>query len=222
MDKMKETVRILLMLTFLFIFMYYCGGLNLHFVGFHETADPALPYVVTADGKPLSLLSGYDNLQNALGNYFDNNYYAWRPKLVTKKYSSWDYVVPAFSESKKTHKRIHSYFALDPYGEYPDDCSIYNGVTTASTKEELEAAFGTDCIKTDHYYAEIFIDDKEFDYSKKQDYPEDFYGHRFSFDEWFEYITNKYPNTETITVLICWYDDDYPNEIDFYIYPKII
>lgn len=213
MDKMKETVRILIMLTFLFIFMYVIGGLNLHFVGFHETADPAFPYVVTVDGKSLSLLSGYDNLKSALGDYLDEDGYAWRPKLVSNRYNRG--CIPVFG----SYKPSYSYFTLDPYGEYPDDCSIYNGVTTASTKEELEAAFGTDCLKTDDYYAEVFIDGKEADYSQKQDYPADFY-EVFSFEEYFEYMKKRYPNADTIIVLICRYDDDYPNDIEFYIYPN--
>ena len=104
---------------------------------------------------------------------------------------------------------------------YPDNCSIYNGVTTASTKEELKAAFGTDCIKTDKYYAEIFIDDKEFDYSKKQDYPVDFCNIYYNdYDKWFEYIKMKYP-ADTIIVLMCFYYDDSTNDIQFYIYPEI-
>ena len=218
MDKMKETVRILIMLTFLFIFMYVIGGLNLHFVGFHETADPALPYVVTADGKSLSLLSGYENLQSALGDYLDGYGYAWEPKLVTYRYDRYCCVAIAFGYGR--YEPSYSYFVLDPYGKYPDDCSTYNGITTASTNEELEAVFGTDCLKTDDYSAEVFIDGKEVDYSKKQDYPADFYGFYFSFDDWFEYIKKKYPNADTITVLICRYYDDYPNEIEFYIYPE--
>ena len=214
MDKMKETVRILLMLTFLLFFMYVIGGLNLHFVGFHETADPALPYVVTADGKSLSLLSGYDNLKSALGDYFGHYKYAWKPKLELDSYMYG--CIPVFGN----YKPSYSCFALDPYGEYPDDCSTYNGITTASTKEECEAIFGTNCLKTDNCYAEVFIDGKEADYSKKQDYPEDFDVYYFSFKEWFEYMKMKYPDTETITVLICRYHDDYPNDIEFYIYPK--
>lgn len=213
MDKMKETVRILLMLTFLLFFMYVIGGLNLHFVGYHETADPALPYVVTADGKSLSLLSGYENLQNALGDYLGEYKYAWKPKLVSNRYNRG--CIPIWGK----YEPSYSYFALDPYGEYPDDCSTYNGITTASTKEELEAIFGTDCLKTDDYYAEVFIDGKEADYSKKQDYPADFY-EVFSFEDWFECMKKRYPNADTITVLICRYYDDYPNEIEFYIYPE--
>lgn len=216
MDKMKETSRIVLTVSIFLFIAWWCGLLNYNIIRPHETADPALPYVVTADGKPLSLLSGYDNLQNALGNYFDNNYYAWKPMLVLDSY----YYSPTCGPlGGKGYTQSYSYFELDPYGKYPNDCSIYNGVTTASTKEDLEAAFGKDCIKTDDYYAEIFIDGKEFDYRKNQDYPIDFNG--YYFDEWFEYITKKYPNTGTITVLICYYHDNSPNDIEFYIYPEI-
>lgn len=219
MDKMKETSRIVLTISIFLFIAWYGGLLNYNVIRPHETADLALPYVVTVDGKSLSLLSGYENLSNALGTYFDNYYNAWSPKLVT--YEHHNYTCRPLVG--KIYAPSYGYFALDPYGEYPSDCSIYNGVTTASTKEELEAAFGTDCIKTDKYYVEIFIDDKEFDYSKKQDYPVDFYDiyyNDYDYDKWFEYIKKKYP-ADTIIVLMCFYHDNSPNDIEFFIYPEI-
>lgn len=219
MDKMKETSRIVLTISIFLFIAWWSGWLNYNIIRPHETAATALPYVITADGRSLSLFSGYKNLENALGNYFDNYWYAWEPKLVTKR-PTFYYCASPFVANKKPLSPTYGYFWLDPYGEYPDDCGIYNGVTTASTKEKLEAAFGTDCIKTDSYYAEIFINGKEFDYSKKQDYPEDFNKLYYS-GAWFDYIKMKYPDTETVTVIVCSYYDDSPNDIEFYIYPDI-
>lgn len=219
MDKMKETSRIVLTVSIFLFIAWYGGLLNYNIIRSHETADPALPYVITADSRSLSLFSGYKNLENALGNYFDNYWCAWKPKLVTKRPPYYYHASP-FAENKKPRPPTYGYFCLDPYGRYHDDCGIYNGVTTASTKEELEAAFGTDCIKTDIYYAEIFINGKEFNYSKKQDYPEDLDKLYYS-GEWFDYIKIKYPDTETVTVIVCSYYDDEPNDIEFYIYPDI-
>ena len=223
MDKMKETSRIVLTISIYLFIAWWCGLLNYNIIRPHETADPAIPYVVTADGKSLSLLSGYENLSNALGNYCNsfNNYYAWNPKLITSKYYYYGGTCSPFFS--KSYTPNFSYFALDPYGEYPNDCSIYNGLTTASTMEELETAFGTDCIKTDKYYVEIFIDDKEFDYSNKQDYPADFFNIYYSdydFDKWFEHINKKY-SADTIIVLMCSYHDNSPNDIEFFIYPEV-
>lgn len=220
MGKMKETSRIVLTISIFLFIAWWCGLLNYNIIRPHEAADPALPHVVTADGKSLSLLSGHENLSNALGTYFDNYYYAWRPKLVAHE-NYHNHTCGLLIG--KSYTPNFDYFSLDPYGEYPNDCSIYNGVTTASTKEELEAAFGTDCIKTDKYYVEIFIDDKEFDYSKKQDYPEDFYDiyyNDYDYDKWFEYIKKKY-SADTIIVLMCVYHDNSPNDIEFFIYPEV-
>ena len=108
-------------------------------------------------------------------------------------------------------------YEFDPCGEYPDICSIYNGLTTASTKEELEAAFGTDCLKTDDYYAEIFVDNKEVDY-ESIDYPND-----FDSDELYEITKNNYPEAEYVTILKCYcFSDDTQNFITFYIYDNNI
>ena len=141
MGKMKETSRIVLTVSIFLFIAWHCGLLNYNIIRPHETADTALPYVVTADGKSLSLLSGYENLSNALGNYFDNYYCAWRPKLAAHEHYHNHTCTPFFA---KINTPNYDYFALDPYGTYPNDCSIYNGITTASTMEELEAAFGTD------------------------------------------------------------------------------
>ncbi len=216
MDKMKETSRIVLTISIFLFIAWCCGGLNYNIIRDHKTADPALPYVITADGKSLSLLSGYNNFKNALGNYFDEYgdgvVFAWKPMLASNSHRGT--TCSPLNLTKPLYPR-YDYYALDPYGEYPDDCSIYNGVTTASTKEELEAAFGENCIKTDSYYAEIFLDDKEFNYSKKHNYPADF-SEFYSYSQWFKYIKTEYPDTETITVLICSYHDNSPNDIEFY------
>lgn len=188
--------------------------LNYNIIRSHETADPALPYVITADSRSLSLFSGYKNLENALGNYFDNYWCAWKPKLVTKRPPYYYHASP-FAENKKPRPPTYGYFCLDPYGRYPDDCGIYNGVTTASTKEELEAAFGTDCIKTDDYYAEIFVDNKEVDY-ESIGYTENYY-------DWFEATAKNYPDAEYITILRCYhFNYDSYNHITFYIYDNNI
>lgn len=187
------------------LFVYWVCGADINFIPY-ISAEPSLPYSVTIKGKTISLLSGEANLNNALNGYYDR---------ISP--SAWDYVGAGVLVSCNYGK--YTEYWLDAFGL--DKSSIYNGVTAASTKEELEAAFGTDCIKTDEYYAEIFIDDKEVDYSQKQDYPADFYGYNFDFDDWFEYIKMKYPDTETITVIICWYYDYVPNNIEFYIYPEI-
>lgn len=214
MDKMKETVRILLMLTFIFIYAYACCWLNFT-VAPYESADPVLPDTVTVYDRSISLFSGENNIKNALGNAYEDSTWTFNSMWCSQRFKisgNSKLVLRQISEN------IYIYF-LDPFGYSPDKCSIYNGVTTASTKEELESAFGTDCIKTDDYYVEIFINGKEIDYSRKQDFPEDFDDDYFSFDEWFNYIKMKYPDTDTITVLFCYYyDDGSPNDITFYIY----
>ncbi|MDE7302663.1 MAG: hypothetical protein K2N60_05015 [Oscillospiraceae bacterium] len=201
MDKMKETIKIISMLTAMFFMLWVCGA-DINFIPY-ISADPSLPYAITVRGKTISLISGEGNLSNALnGNY----------GRISK--TAWDYCGPGTLVSCNYGNYIK--YHLDWFGS--DQSSVYNGITTASTKEELEAAFGTDCIKTDDYYAEIFINDKEVDYNSI-DYPEDFEDYDFSFDEWFETTAENYPNAEYITILICdYYSYDFPNDITFYIY----
>lgn len=201
---MKEIAQFLLIIIFIFIiYAYACGWLNMPY----KAADPSLPYAVTVNRKTISLISGEANLRNALsGNYGH----------ISKM--DWEYCGPGTLVSCNYGNYIEYY--LDLFGL--DKSPIYNGVTTASTKEELEAAFGTDCIKTEKYYAEIFIDDKEV-YYNSIDYPEDFEDYDFSFDEWFETTAKNYPNAEYITILICYYYSyDVPNDITFYIYDNNI
>lgn len=213
MDKIKETVRILLMLTFIFIYAYACGWLNFT-VAPYEAADPLLPDTVTVHNRSISLFSGENNIKNALGNAYEDSTGTFKSMWCSQRFR-----ISGNSKLVFRHisENVYIYF-LDPFGYSPDKCSIYNGITTASTTEELEAAFGTDCIKTDDYYAEIFIDGKEVDYAKT-DCPKDFYEYDFSFDEWFEATAKNYPNAEYITILICdYYSNDTPNDITFYIY----
>ncbi|MDE6133838.1 MAG: hypothetical protein K2G04_10770 [Oscillospiraceae bacterium] len=212
MDKMKETVRILLMLTFIFIYAYACGWLNFTLEPY-ETADPVLPDVVTVCGRSISLFSGENNIKNALGNAYEDSTWTFNSRWCGQRFR-------INGNSKLVLRQIseHIYiFFLDTFGYSPDKCSIYNSITTASTKEELAVAFGSDCIKTDDYYAEIFIDGKEKDYSSI-DYPENFDDYDFSFDEWFETTAKKYPEAKYITVLLCYYNSNSPNDIVFYIY----
>lgn len=190
MDKMKETCRIVFMLMFL-IFYYWNLGVNINIFPY-ESADPELPHVVTVDGRTVSLLSGDHNLNLALGNNFvrSNMYYEYH-KLVNVG---------------------HGYL-LDPSGMNPDSCRIYNGITTASTKAELENAFGEDCIKTDHYFTEIFFDDEEADYEKID---------LSAFDgkdiySWFIDAAPDFSEAKYITLLTCYYNDNH-NDIEFIIY----
>lgn len=200
MENLKETVKIIYMLIAV-LFVYWVCGADINFIPY-ISADPSLPYAITVKGKTVSLLSGEANLNNALNGYYDR---------ISP--SAWEYVGAGVLVSCNYGK--YTEYWLDAFGL--DKSSIYNGVTAASTKEELEAAFGTDCIKTDDYYAEIFIDDEEVDYNSI-DYPENFYNYEFSFDEWFEAAAKNYPDAEYITVLICSYNNNSPNDIEFYIY----
>lgn len=200
MDKMKETIKIIYMLIAV-LFVYWVCGADINFIPY-ISADSSLPYAITVKGKTVSLLSGETNLNNALNGYYDR---------ISP--SAWEYVGAGVLVSCNHGK--YTVYWLDVFGS--DNSSIYNGVTAASTKEELEAAFGTDCIRTDDYYAEIFIDGKEVDYTRT-DCPKDFYEYDFSFDEWFEAMRKNYPEAGTITLLMYRYDDDLPNEILFYIY----
>lgn len=209
MGKMNGTWHSISMVVIIIFILAASGVINM--TSPYEAADPLLPDTVTICDKSISLLSGDDNLYNALGSAYGDvtdSFYArcWgiykRSRLALNRYSDHIYI-----------------YYLDMLGKYPDKCSIYNGITTASTKEEFETAFGTDCIKTDGYYAEIFIDDKEADYANT-DCPKDFYDYEFSFDEWFEAAAKNYPDAEYITVLICSYHDDSPNDIEFYIYSQ--
>ena len=213
MDKMNETVRILLMLIFIFIFLYACYLFNFT-VAPYKTADPLLPDTVTVYDRSISLLSGETNIQNALGDAYEDSTWTFNSMWCSQRFR-------INGNSKLVLRQIseHTYiYFLDPFGYFPDKCSTYNGVTTASTMEELEAAFGTNCIKSDGCYAEIFIDDKEIDYESLS-CSEDFLSDDFSFEEWFEAMNKDYPEAEFITVLYCsYYSDDSPNDIIFYIY----
>lgn len=194
------------------LFFYYILGLINFYSPYYEAADPSEPSAVTINGRSASLLSGSDNLSNA----FANDYFRMAGCIVNGNVKLLD----------TTHGGIQSFhkgddyryiYEFDPSGEYPDICSIYNGITSASTKEELEAAFGTDCLKTDDYYAEIFADNKEVDY-ESIDYPND-----FDSDELYEITKNNYPEAEYVTILKCYrFSDDTQNFITFYIYDNNI
>lgn len=211
MDRMKDTCRIVFMLMIV-IFYYWCMGVNINIMPY-ESADPKLPHAVTIDGRTVSLLSGDDNLYNALGNNFDD---------------------PAACRVNFDAKLIHYYeynrYDLDSSGKYPESCCIYNGITTASTKSELEDAFGEDCIKIDndfddHFFIEIFIDDEEADY-EKIDISEikAMFNHGGGYlrDTWFENTSRNYQQAKFITILTCcYYVDDYDNsynDISFFVY----
>lgn len=220
MENLKETVRILLMLIFLFIFMYAIGGLNFT-VAQYEAAEPSLPSTVTVYSRSVSLLSSKENVRYALGDSFFD-------------LADYSYITPKLFLYRENNK-FYTYF-LDPYGEIPDKCSIYNGLTSASTVDEIEAAFGTDCLKAENRYAEIFIDDKEADYEKtscpEKFYNYDLYCHDFNpywfcydiapleeVEAWFESTAQNYPDAEYITLLTySYYDEDEPNKIIFYVY----
>ncbi len=172
----------------------------------YEAADPSEPSAVTINGRSASLLSGSNNLSNAFGN----DYYKMSGCIVDGNVKLLDTTHGGITSFSKGDDYYYIY-EFDPIGKYPDKCSIYNGVTTASTTEELEAAFGTDCIKTDYLYVEIFVDNKEVDY--------EIIGCPKDLDEWFEATAKNYPNAEYITILqYYYYNDDSPNHITFYIY----
>ncbi len=204
MDKMLETIKLLSMLCVILFFGWFCGWVRIY-SPFYQPAEASEPSAVTINGRSASLLSGSDNLSCA----FDMDYgSSWRDytyaKLVRESYCKGD-------------DYRYSHYRLDKYGEYSDVCSIYNGITTASTNEELEAAFGDDCLKTDEYYAEIFLDDVEVDY-EKINFPADFdYDRDFSWDGWWEDIKAEYPETKYCTVLLCYYNYTV-NSIEFIVF----
>ncbi len=195
------------------LFYYYCLGLVNYYSPFYEAADPSEPSAVTINGRSASLLSGSNNLSNA----FANDFFKMAGCIVYGNVKLLDTTHGGIASFSKGDD-YYCIYEFDPLGEYPDICSIYNGVTTASTKEELEAAFGTDCIKTDNYYVEIFVDNKEVDY-KIINYPNDFDSYDFSCYEVYEITKKNYPEAEYVTILICnYYSNDTPNDIAFYIY----
>lgn len=192
------------------LFFGYVGGLVHFYSPFYQPSEASEPSAVTIYGRSASLLSGSDNLDCAFaGDYYDYwggggcVFYTY-PKLVRGDYyRGVDY--------------YYSHYGLDPFGKYPDVCSIYNGITTASTNEELEAAFGDDCLKTNEYYAEIFLDDVEVDY-EKINFPADFdYDSESSWGGWWEDIKAEYPETKYCTVLFCYYNYTV-NNIDFKVF----
>ncbi len=185
MDKMLETTKLIAMLCVVLLFYYLAGCIN-YYSPVYQPADPSEPSAVTIYGRSASLLSGHLNLENAFGY----DYMGWKSKA---KLSS-GYEGYGFRYSSTVTGEI-KYYILDRYGKYPDVCSIYNGITTASTDEELERAFGDDCLKTDEYYAEIFLDDVEVDYGKIN-FPENFdYDSESSWDSWWEDIKAEHPET---------------------------
>lgn len=196
------------------IFMLSAIGMINYYSPFYEAADPSEPSAVTINGRSASLLSGSDNLSNA----FSNDYSKMVGCVVSGSTKLLDVTHGGFAAFYQSHGKDHyREYEFDPFGEYSDICSIYNGVTTASTKEELEAAFGTDCLKADNYYAEIFVDNKEVDY-ENIDYPNDFNSY-----ELYEITKNNYPEAEYVTILECYrFSDDTINFITFYIYDNSI
>ncbi len=214
MDKMLETTRLLAMLCVILFFGWVCGWVNFY-SPFYQPAEASAPSSVTINGRSASLLSGYENLTNAFGLDFDSpSGCVGNASVKLIDSTNWGYM-PYLPYSVS-----HSYseYVLDMSGENPDVCSIYNGITTASTNEELEAAFGDDCLKTDEYYAEIFLDDVEVDY-EKINFPADFdYDRDFSWGDWWEDIKAEYPETKYCTVLLCYYCDDMRNDISFMVF----
>lgn len=175
--------------TIFMLSMEMAGFTN--FIAFYEPADPDDPSAVTIKGVTVSLLSGEDNIASALGNYYQSGggCVVWGI-LVSDSVG-----YPPIFGSYETN---HSGYQLDIFGHYPDECRIYNGINSGSTPEEVEAAFGDDCIKTDNYYTEIFIDGREADYEKVSFPDED-----ESWDEWFERLCSEYPVKESCVVLDC-------------------
>jgi len=194
MDKMLETTKLLAMLCVILCFGYVCGWVNFY-SPFYQPAEASAPSSVTINGRSASLLSGYANLTNAFGLDYDMPHGCVgnsSVKLIDS--TNWGFAPEPVSHSYRK-------YVLDMSGENPDVCSIYNGITTASTNEELEAAFGDDCLKTDEYYAEIFLDDVEVDY-EKINFPADFdYDRDFSWGDWWKDIKTEYPETRFCTVL---------------------
>ncbi len=211
MDKMLETIKLLSMLCVILFFGYFCGWVNFY-SPFYQSAEASEPSAVTINGRSASLLSGYENLTNAFGLDFDSPGGCMgnsSVKLIDS--TDWGYIPYSVSHSYRK-------YVLDMSGENPDVCSIYNGITTASSNEELEAAFGDDCLKTDEYYAEIFLDDVEVDY-EKINFPADFdYDRDFSWGDWWEDIKAEHPETKYCTVLFCYYYNDTQNNISFKVF----
>lgn len=211
MDKMLETIKLLAMLCAVLFFGYVCGWVNFY-SPFYQPADSSEPSAVTINGRSASLLSGSDNLDCAFANDYGKQVGCMingNAKLADVTHGG----IGAFYKGVD----YYSEYELDPFGNYPGECSIYNGVTTASTNEELEAAFGDDCLKTDEYYAEIFLDDVEVDY-EKINFPADLYHSDFSWNSWWEDIKSEYPETKYCTVLFCYHYNNTSNHISFMIF----
>lgn len=154
MGKMNGTWHSISMVVIIIFILAASGVINMTLP--YKAGEPSLPSTVTVCGRSISLLSGENNFENALGYAYDDGTFSF--------YSPhWGIEKKARLVSIQINK--HNTYYIDPFGYFPENCSIYNGITTASTKEELEAAFGEDCIKTESYYAEIFIDDNEVDYA---------------------------------------------------------
>lgn len=202
MDKMLETIKLLAMLCAVLFFGYICGWVRFY-SPFYQPAEASEPSAVTINGRSASLLSGSDNLSCAFDMDYGSSYRDGYAKLIRENYYKGD-------------DYRYSNYILDKYGKYPNVCSIYNGITTASTNEELEAAFGNDCLKTDEYYAEIFLDDVEVDY-EKINFPADFDHYSGSLDSWWEDIKAEYPETKYCTVLFCYYNYTV-NSIEFMVF----
>lgn len=137
------------------IFILAASGV-INMTSLYEAGDPSLPSTVTVCDRSISLRSEENNIENALGYVYEDG--------TDFFYSSWGIDRKSMLVFNRISDNIYIYY-LDPFGYSPENCSIYNGITTASTTDELETAFGEDCIKTDSYYAEIFIDDNEVDYA---------------------------------------------------------
>ncbi len=211
MDKMLETIKLLAMLCVVLFFYYLFGCIN-YYSPFYQPAEAAAPSSVTINGRSASLLSGSDNLECAFAIDYGKQvgcHINGTGKLVDVTHGG----IGGFYKGAD----YYTEYKIDPFGSYPGECLIYNGVTNASTTEELEAAFGEDCLKAENYYAEIFLDDVEVDY-EKINFPADRYGGDFSWDDWWEDIKAKYPETKYCTVLLCYYYNDTQNDISFMVF----
>ena len=154
MGEMNGTWHSISMVVIIIFILAASGVINM--TSLYEAGEPSLPSTVTVCDRSISLRSEENNIENALGYVYEDGTDCF--------YSSWGIDKKAKLVFNRISDNIYIYY-LDPFGYSPENCSIYNGVTTASTKEDLETAFGEDCIKTDSYYAEIFIDDNEVDYT---------------------------------------------------------
>lgn len=162
-----------------------------NFIGFYEPADPSDPAAVTVKGVTVSLLSGENNLYNALGSNYQSSGSCEVWGILVSEPIGYN---PSFAYEYKGYEVYY----LDIFGQYPDDCYIYNGINSCSTPEELEAAFGDDCIRTENSYVEVFIDGKEADYEKISLPSED-----EKWSDWFESLCSEYPCEESCVVLEC-------------------